>query len=167
MKKCFKCGIKKPLADFYKHNKMADGFLNKCKDCTKKDVKKTYNTIKNDPVFIEAQRQRGRDKYLRLYKGLPNNPEVHKKAMDNYRRNYPEKIACKSLAGKLKRTPGFELHHWSYNIEHAKDVIELEVERHKFIHRFLIYDQEHYMYRGLNNKLLDTKELHLEYINSL
>lgn len=34
MKKCFKCGKEKELESFYKHPKMMDGHLGKCKSCT-------------------------------------------------------------------------------------------------------------------------------------
>lgn len=39
---CFKCKIRKTLDNFYSHKQMSDGTLNKCKDCTKKDVKERY-----------------------------------------------------------------------------------------------------------------------------
>lgn len=39
-KTCFKCGRTLPLDEFYAHPEMGDGHLNKCKSCTKADVKR-------------------------------------------------------------------------------------------------------------------------------
>ena len=60
MKKCFKCRETKELDKFYKHKGMADGHLNKCIDCTKKD------TSNNDRVYSN----RVLDSYDRTQKGV-------------------------------------------------------------------------------------------------
>jgi hypothetical protein len=44
-KTCFKCSLMRPIEEFYKHPRMADGRLNKCKTCTKSDVKKRYERL--------------------------------------------------------------------------------------------------------------------------
>ena len=59
MKECFKCGAEKPLFDFYKHKQMKDGHLNKCKECTKKDVRARRFDPETRGSVLEYDRNRG------------------------------------------------------------------------------------------------------------
>ena len=58
-KTCFKCNTVKPFEDFYKHQKMPDGHVNKCKACNKQDV--TDNRNKNLERIREYDRMRGKN----------------------------------------------------------------------------------------------------------
>lgn len=80
MKACFKCGVKKPLSDFYTHSRMADGHLNKCKSCTKTDTKKTYSA--NIVEKHAYERRRNQD---------PKRRAAKKKYEKSHRVRNPEK----------------------------------------------------------------------------
>lgn len=86
-KQCFKCGAVKPLTEFYKHKAMADGHLNKCKECNKKDVKNNYK--KNIGYYKEYDRIRDQStKRIELKKRYLQTEEGRKSAQ-----KYKEKWA--------------------------------------------------------------------------
>lgn len=97
MKKCFKCNIEKPLSEFYVHKLMVGGHLGKCKDCTKNDTKNRTLELSKNPNWVESERDRGREKYHRLYCTNPRtlNPQTKKESIAKYRQKYPEKYKAK------------------------------------------------------------------------
>lgn len=156
-KKCFKCGQVLSLDNFYKHNQMRDGYLNKCKSCTKNDVKENYILKSEDEEFIEKERERCREKYKRL-----NYKDRDWKELKPWTKNN----LYKHLARKLKPKKGLELHHWNYNDGFLEDVFFIDRKNHKLAHKFLIIDIKLRLFRDVESNLLDTRQKHYEYLKS-
>jgi ribosomal protein S27AE len=87
-KKCFKCLAIKPLTDFYKHPQMADGRVNKCKECNRRDVRE--NRAEKIDYYIEYDRARAmspdrvasKKKYLKTEGGKLATARAKKKWLD-------------------------------------------------------------------------------------
>jgi hypothetical protein len=73
-KTCFKCKKEKALVNFYKHSKMSDGHLNKCKDCTKADS--LSNRSKNIDYYRSYDRKRA---------DLPHRKKLRKEVAERWK----------------------------------------------------------------------------------
>jgi hypothetical protein len=113
-KTCFKCLCVKPLSEFYKHKMMADGHLNKCKDCAKADVLR--HRAENIERVQEYDRSRGMLPHRVAARAEYAKTEAYKNSVkESRKRRYEEnkekrrtiKLVCQRSreAGKLSRTP--------------------------------------------------------------
>lgn len=125
---------------------MADGHLNKCKDCTKKDVHEKYMSNIDNPAYVEKERARGREKYHRLgYKDIYKHPHSETKNVAEY------------LKRRINIPPEHEIHHWNYNFLY--DVFILSRRYHARIHKQITFDKDTRCFY-YNGSLLDTKQKH-------
>lgn len=149
----------KDLADYYKHKQMADGHLNKCKECVKGRV--SDHRDNNLERIQEYDRNRPnhtqRAEYNRLaaHKKKAEDPKKYaatrKEILDRYNTKYPEKAKAHNAVsialrdGKLLRPSvcekcnisdvRIEGHHESYEEKDWLDVIWLCDPCHKARHK--------------------------------
>ena len=99
-KECFKCQTVKPLEEFYKHQDMGDGHLNKCKECTKNDSNK--HRSKNLEKIREYDRARGK-----IPERIKTNTEINRawRAEDRRRTAAHNAVARAIRNGSLFRLP--------------------------------------------------------------
>ena len=50
------------MTEYYRHKQMGDGHLNICKGCVRLRITKRYNRLIKDPVFLNAERERTRER---------------------------------------------------------------------------------------------------------
>ncbi len=88
-KKCLSCGQTKLISDFYPHKRMADGHLNKCKDC----VKEYERQRRLNPAF--------REKILAYDRARGNRQD--RDYLKQYRKKYPNKYLAHNLVNNAIR----------------------------------------------------------------
>lgn len=148
-KVCFKCGINKPLSEFYKHPQMADGHLGKCKDCAKKDTLenrqlrgefyKAYDRVRS---YSENRKEQRREYQSRA--AVKERQKLRRKEWEG--RNKEKKAANTAVGnavrdGRLFKQPCFicgaiddiKAHH--YNYDTPLEVTWLCTKHHGEVHR--------------------------------
>lgn len=147
MKQCFKCLCEKPLDDFYRHPRMADGRLGKCKECTKAEVRK--NRQKRVDQYREYDRARAnrpdRVAARAAYAATDRGKERMRVGSKAYRSRHPQRVKANNAVNNAIRdgrltpdpchccgAPGAEAHHADYS--RPLDVTWLCKEHHTQLH---------------------------------
>lgn len=99
-KTCFKCKSVKPLDEFYKHGQMADGHLNKCKECTKNDVHQHRKENIEKVRAYDRKRSKNKDRMAASYQVTKAWREA-----DRRRSAAHNAVARAIKSGQLERLP--------------------------------------------------------------
>ena len=95
MKQCFKCLRTLSIDEFYAHPRMADGHLNKCKECTKRDVRHT-----NDENWIK------RAEYEKERSKRPERKLAALRYQASQREREPQKTKARSAVRRAVKSGG-------------------------------------------------------------
>ena len=105
IKTCFKCNEEKALTEFYKHKQMADGYIGKCKECNKADVRCNY--ANNTPHYKEYDRVRAllphRKEAAKEYQKTEAGKASIAKCSVKYREQNPLKRSAHMIVGNAVR----------------------------------------------------------------
>lgn len=91
MKSCIACGKRKSIGHFYAHPRMADGHLNKCKECCKTQARANRaNNLDYYRAYDRAradmpQRVSAREKYIQSEAGKMSHAEASRRWDENNR----------------------------------------------------------------------------------
>ena len=152
-KDCTKCEQSKNLDNFYKHAKMKDGHLNKCKECCKKDS--VENRSKNTEYYREYDKVRYvldpkvRERNER-YAKTKNGKEKLKKLKQEWKERNPDKVKAYSVVSNSIRdeklikpehcsccgnkTASINLHAHHHDYSKPLDITWLCITCHAFLH---------------------------------
>ncbi len=142
-KKCFKCGIVKSINEFYRHKEMKDGYLNKCKECTKKDSKSNLKTSSKHP---ESYDKTEKGVIRVMYKTQKRNSKLRGHACPEYTKqefaqwlykngfkklydNWEKSGYKKSLKPSVDRIDDFK----GYSFQNIRLVTDKENREHQYI----------------------------------
>jgi uncharacterized OB-fold protein len=128
-KVCFKCEAELPITNFYKHPKMGDGYLGKCKACTRYDVRKNREAKRDYYNAYDRERSKDKGRIAKMKAAVPDDVRKARFAVHNA-----------TTRGKLMKKPcevcgadKVEAHHPDYS--KPLDVVWLCRKHHAVTHR--------------------------------
>ena len=93
VKTCFKCLREQDLSQFYKHPRMQDGHLNKCKDCARLDASTNYKHKRQQYSEYDKMRER-----------RPERKQQKRSALKTHRAKHPERNRARSRVASALRS---------------------------------------------------------------
>lgn len=95
LKRCFKCQCEKPTEEFYKHSRMSDGRLNKCKECTRADVAK--HRLDNLERIQAYDKSRGSSRNRRVLVPHEKREQIRREGRTSWETSHPQRAKAQKI----------------------------------------------------------------------